>query len=421
MVLLKRQIDSKFSGKEGKTPDISNLATKTALTTVENKIPDVSNLVKKKTDYNTKVTEIENKLNNHNHDKYIGTPEFNKLAADVSNAKSVQANLISKTDFDAKLSSLNRKITQNKTKHLLVENELKKVKTFALSYYKGKNCFEEDDRQNYLLFQPMYIYFKRINNDYISSWKSKGISDENITAPSAPNNFLNPSLEYLGTKTRVRFSGSYLKQNEVPYYHGKSVNIYIAYEINKTDNTTISDPTLKNCLFGAVTLTKNTNIDKYWYSGYGIGFDRSSSFSFSGGGFGQNVLIFGVDMSCFSHIDNKKKDILVIGKEPTQRLEHTLTAEKMYSINFTEKNKKFCLSLHYDRDDSYLFVNGAEIYKLKEKDSEIVATLLCLGNISKDWSTYNMKKNQGLMVMSMILVLIMLLLQLMILKIFISI
>ena len=201
----------------------------------------------------------------------------------------------------------------------------------------------------------------------------------------------------------------------------KSVNIYIAYEINKTDNTTISDPTLKNCLFGVVTLTKNTNVDKYWYSGYGIGFDRSSSFSFSGGGFGQNVLIFGVDMSCFSHIDNKKKDILVIGKEPTQRLEHTLTAEKMYSINFTEKNKKFCLSLHYDRDDSYLFVNGAEIYKLKEKDSEIVATLLCLGNISKDWSTYNMKKKQGLMVMSMILVLIMLLLQLMILKIFISI
>ena len=95
---------------------------------------------------------------------------------------------------------------------MLVENELKKVKTFDLSYYKGKNCFEEDDRQNYLIFQPMYKYFKRINNDYISSWKSKGIADENITAPSAPNNFLNPSLEYLGTKTRVRFSGSCLKQ-----------------------------------------------------------------------------------------------------------------------------------------------------------------------------------------------------------------
>ena len=89
------------------------------------------------------------------------------------------------------------------------------------------------------------------------------------------------------------------------------------------------------CLFRAVTLTKNTDIDKYKYSGYGIGFDRRSSFSFPSGGFGQNVIIIGVDMSSSAHIDNKKKDILVLGKGPTKKLEHTLTAEKMYSINFT--------------------------------------------------------------------------------------
>ena len=81
-----------------------------------------------------------------------------------------------------------------------------------------------------------------------------------------------------------------------------------------------------------------------------------------------------------------KKDILVLGIGPTQGLEHTLTAEKMYSINFTEINKKFCLSLHYNRANSYLFVNGTEIYKFKAKDSEFVASPLCLGNISKDWS-----------------------------------
>ena len=84
-------------------------------------MPDVSSLLKK-TDYNTKVTEIENKPNDHNHDKYIATLEFNKLAAHVFNAKLAQANLITKTDFDTKLSSLNRKITQNKTKHLLKVN-----------------------------------------------------------------------------------------------------------------------------------------------------------------------------------------------------------------------------------------------------------------------------------------------------------
>ena len=110
-----------------KIPDVSSLATKTALTTVENKIPNVSNLVKK-TDYNTNITEIEKKLTDHNHDKYITTPEFNTLPADFFNARLAQANLIAKTDFDAKLSSLNWKITANKTKNLLAENELNKLK-----------------------------------------------------------------------------------------------------------------------------------------------------------------------------------------------------------------------------------------------------------------------------------------------------
>ena len=102
-----------------------------------------------------------------------------------------------------------------------------------------------------------------------------------------------------------------------------------------------NDPTLKNCLFGAVTVTKNADIDKYGYSGYGIGFDRRSIFSFASGGFGQNVLIFGEDMSSSAHIDNKEKNILVLRKGLTQGLEHTLTAEKMYSFNFTVANKNF--------------------------------------------------------------------------------
>ena len=97
-------------------------------------------------------------------------------------------------------------------------------------------------------------------------------------------------------------------------------------------------------------------------------------------------------MSSSAHIGNKKKEILVLIKGPTQGLEHTLTAEKMYSINFTVSKKKFCSSFHYNGANSYLFVNGTEIYKFKAKDSEIVATPLCLGNISKDWSVDNMKK-----------------------------
>ena len=97
-------------------------------------------------------------------------------------------------------------------------------------------------------------------------------------------------------------------------------------------------------------------------------------------------------MSSYIHIDNNKKDILILGKGPTQGLEHTLTAEKMYTINFTVTKKKFCLSLHYNGANSYLFVNGTEIEKFKAKDSEIVANPICLGNISNNWSIDNMKK-----------------------------
>ena len=97
-------------------------------------------------------------------------------------------------------------------------------------------------------------------------------------------------------------------------------------------------------------------------------------------------------MSSSARIDNRKKDILIPGKGPTQGLEHALSAEKLYSINFTKKNTKFCLSLHYNGANSYLFVNGTEIIKFKAKDSEILAYSLCLGNISKDWTNDNMKK-----------------------------
>ena len=174
-----------------------------------------------------------------------------------------------------------------------------------------------------------------------------------------------------------------LKQPKISYTHRKVVNIYIVYELSASSSHN-NDNTLKMCLFGAVTLTENADIGKYGYSGHGIGFDRKSAFPFPGGiGFSQNVISFGVDMSSSVHVDNKKKDILIFGKGPTQGSGHILTVEKMYSINFTVTKEKFCLSLHYNGANSYLLVNDTEIYKFKAKDSEIVVTPLCLGNISK--------------------------------------
>ena len=120
--------------------------------------------------------------------------------------------------------------------------------------------------------------------------------------------------------------------------------------------------TLENCLFGAVKLTKDVDVDLYKYSGYDIGFDRKGFYSI-GDAVGRNVIIFGVDMSSSRHIDNKKKDILILGEGPTQGLEHTMTEEKFYSLNFTKENTKFCLTLQY---------NGT-IAKFKAKDSKITA------------------------------------------------
>ena len=99
-------------------------------------------------------------------------------------------------------------------------------------------------------------------------------------------------------KVREKFTKSCLKQPKFTYTHKTIVNIYIVYELGASTSND-NDHTLKNCLFGAVTLTKNADIDKYGYYGYGTGFDRKSSFSFPSGGFGQNVLVFGVDMSFF--------------------------------------------------------------------------------------------------------------------------
>ena len=153
----------------------------------------------------------------------------------------------------------------------------------------------------------MSKYFKlNGNTQYILSWKSKGLSSESIMPSPVSNNLFNPLLGYSGTKARVKFNRNCLKQSKISYTHGKIVNIYIVYKLGASSSH-INDHTLKNCLFGAVTLTKNADIEKYKYSGYGIGFDRRGSFSFPGGGFGQNVLIFGVDMSSSPHIDNKKK------------------------------------------------------------------------------------------------------------------
>ena len=122
----------------------------------------------------------------------------------------------------------------------------------------------------------MYRYFKLNSNTlYVLSWQSKGLSNENI---DPPNTSLSPLIDYVGNKIRVKFTGSCLKQlNKISYTHKTIIHIYIVYDLGASTSND-NDPTLKNCLFGAVTLTKDADINKYGYSCNGIGFDRRSSF-----------------------------------------------------------------------------------------------------------------------------------------------
>ena len=138
----------------------------------------------------------------------------------------------------------------------------------------------------------MYRYFKKVvgvgTGNYIYFWKSKGLSDETITASTTSDYSLNPKLSYLGTKTRLEFRGSCLKQDKITFNHGKAVSIYIVYELDTIYVKT--SPTLVNYLFGAINLTKNADIDKYKYSSYGIGFDRRGASLLPSSRFGRNAV-----------------------------------------------------------------------------------------------------------------------------------
>ena len=126
-----------------------------------------------------------------------------------------------------------------------------------------------------------------------------------------------------------------------------------------------------------------TDTDKCIYPGYGLGFDNTDQFSHPQGGMARNIIIFGVNSSNSVHATSKTQNILILGHGLTQKVNNTtIYAEKMYSPNFIAENKIFCLSLHYNGDNSYLFVNGKEVTKFKAKKSEIKANQLTLGTIS---------------------------------------
>ena len=303
-----------------KIPDVNGLASKTELTAVENKIPDVSGLATASV-----LTAVENKI-------------------------PVITILITKTDFDAKLKNISDRATNNNSKDLLLNNELKKLKTLVGSSAKIK--FDEVQKENsfnrgffYYLQQSYLVYDCKMGSfqftaGKISTWKSTGIF--NYLGNSNMNAVGDSRSDLLELKSdgrmHVSLSGNHFQQNKVIIPNNNNViNIYCVYKIDSIASTRDNTFTVKNALFGAMEITKNADTSKYNYKGYDICFDDGGSFSKGNISNGRNVLIFGVHKSSLVHANNKANNIYVTVDLFVQGInDTTLYAEKVYSQTFTK-------------------------------------------------------------------------------------
>ena len=208
-------------------------------------------------------------------------------------------------------------------------------------------------------------------------------------------------------KMYVYLKGSHFQQNYLltvsndHVINDNVINIYIVYKLDpiatSRDTTTF---TIQNSLFGAMQITKNADISKYNYKEYGICFDGRKEFAhvrkrgnFNDTTMARKILIFGVDMSFSKYANNERNNIYVMGKDYVQRINDTiLYAEKIYYRNFTDLGHKFVLSLHYNGNNSYLYVNGNQELKFKAKTDQLVKEKLCLGNLSDQWTTSESEK-----------------------------
>ena len=390
------------------------LATKTALTTVENKIPNISNLTTKTnfssllsvSTFNSRVTELEGKVTTVDN-KFSGFVKKTDYGFEITNIKNdyaATASLNSKlNDLKAQHIATEVKKIDDKTKKntgdiLRFENRLKQKEDIVdenqrgLSFNRGFFFYMY---QSYLVYDCKMGSFN-FSSKKISLWKSTGIfnylDNSNMNAVGDSKNDL-PALKNDG-RMYVYLSGNYFTQNKVIIPNNNNViNMYCVYELQSVTASRDDTFTIQNALFGAMQITKNADTCKYAYKGYGICFDEGGTFSKGNINNGQNVLIFGVDESSLVHVNNKANNTYVTGDLFVQGInDTTLYAEKVYSQHFTQPRKNFVLGLHYNGDDSYLFVNGKQELKFKCKTEHLVKEKLCLGNLSDQWTTSESEK-----------------------------
>ena len=358
--------------------DVSSYATKTnlevdkidvdKLKTVPVDLAKLSNVVKnavKKTDYNTKVTSIENQIAGVTKNTLDNLADITKLKAVDTN------NFVLKTKPASDVTTLENKINA-------VDKKIPKLKD-----------------QSYLVYNCKMGSFSFAANR-ISAWKLAGIfnyvdnSNMNAVGDTSGNS---RDLKNDG-RMRVYLSGNYFKQDKtrIPN-NNNAINIYCVYQIEPISSGRDDTFTVQNALFGAMQITKNADTSKYKYKGHGICFDEGGTFGKGNINNGRNVLIFGVHENSLVHDNNEANNIYVMGDLFVQGINDTiLYAEKIYSRNFTQPSTKFVLSFHYNDDNSYLFVNSKQELKFKTKTESLVKEKLCIGNLSDKWSTSGSEK-----------------------------
>ena len=320
-----------------------------------------------------------------------------------------QLNNLKSQHIATEVTGIDNKTKKNASDILAVKNELEKKEyaisenEIGISIFRG---FFSYLQQNNLVYECKINSFI-FNNRKISKWVSTGVlnrSDYYSMNGIKDTKYETPILKN-DEEMYVYLKGGHFQQNNVLTSNNDHVindNVVNIYIVCKLDPITSRDTTftIQNVLLGAMQITKNADTGKYNYKGYGICFDESEEFThvrkrgnFNDTTMARNVIIFGVDMSLSKHANNKANNIYVMGKDYIQKInDTTIYAEKMYYRNFTDPGKKFVLSLHYNGNNSYLYVNGNQELKFKTKTDQLVKEKLCLGNLSDQWTTSESEK-----------------------------
>ena len=415
-------LDDKIDGVEKKIPDISGLATKTSL-----------NSYLQTSAFNSKVTEVESKIKATDIIAKNAATKANTIRSDLT-AYAKKADVATditaiKNDYVTN-ASLSGQLNDLKIQHIATEvtgidNKTKKNASDILALenkltQKGDTINENERERN--IFRGFFFYLQKnhlvceckvgsfiFNNKKISKWESTGVfnSSDYYSMNGIENTKKEMTILKNDERLYVYLQGNHFQQNNVltsnsdHVINKNVVNIYIVYKLDPLASTRDKSFTIQNALFGAMQITKNaTDNSKNNYKGYGICFDERSEFghtitegSHAHTTDARNVLIFGADMSSSVHATNRANHIYLMGTGLTQGInDTTIYAEKNFYRNFTDFGKKFVLSLHYNGDNSYLFVNGRQELKFKSKTDQLVKEKLCIGNLSDQWTTSESEK-----------------------------